>query len=99
MEVTDPELTDLDPTSELEPATELEPAAELEPADDGQSVLLNIDAASQVARVCVELGVVSVEGGETWDHEERRVAQFAADGCSCNLGPNGSPCNKLLSVI
>ena len=101
MEVTDPEPTaDLDSTSELEPAAELEPAV----ADGEQSVLLDIDAAvseaaSQVAMGQVELGVVVVEGDKAWDHEKRKVAQFVAHGCSCNLGPKGTPCHKLFSAV
>ena len=101
MEVTDPEPTaDLDTTSELEPAAELELAA----ADGEQSVLLDIDAAvseaaSQVATGQVELGMVVVEGDKAWDHEERKVAQFVAHGCSCNLGPKGTPCHKLFSAV
>ena len=83
--------------TELEHSTdELEPAAD----DDDQSVLVDIDtvvtdAASQVATGRVELGVLLVEGDDVWDNEDRKVAQFVACGCSCNLGPKGTPCHKL----
>ena len=86
--------------TELEHSTdELEPAAD----DDDQSVLVDIDtvvtdAASQVATGQVELGVPLVEGDDVWDNEDRKVAQFVACGCSCNLGPKGTPCHKLFSA-
>ena len=95
MEVTDPE-----PTADLDTTSELEPAAE----DGKQSVLLDIDAAvseaaSLVATGQVELGVVVIEGDKAWDHEVRKVAQFVAHGCSCNLGPKGTPCHKRFSAV
>ena len=34
-----------------------------------------------------------------WGDEERGVAEFMAGGCSCNHGPNGSPCHKMLSAV
>ena len=46
----------------------------------------------------VELEAIVVDTDETFDGEERRVARYAANGCSCNLGANGSPCHQLFSA-
>ena len=85
--------------------TELECSGDQEPAADecDLSILLDIDtavseAASQVATGQVELGVPLVEGDELWGSEERKVTQFVASGCKCNLGPKGTPCHKLFSA-
>ena len=56
------------------------------------------DLSTSIATGEVELEAIVVDTDETSDSEERRVAQFAADGCSCNLGVKGSPCHQLFSA-
>ena len=55
------------------------------------------EATRLVATGEVDLGAIVIDVDEAWDGEERKVAQFVAGGCSCNLGPNHTPCHSLFS--
>ena len=69
-----------------------------EPTPHSQPLLVDtdraaIEAAAAVASGEVELEAIVTDDDGVWGDEERRVAEFMAGGCSCNHGPNGSPCH------
>ena len=64
-----------------------------------QSPLLDVEeAVSEAIELVisgeVELEVIVEEIDGVWDSEERKVVQHVAHGCSCNLGPDHSPCQS-----
>ena len=95
--------TDMDmdySTTDNETAQFVETAQYVEPAVT--SIIADVDEAVReatrlVATGEVDLGAIVIDVDEAWDGEERKVAQFVAGCCSCNLGPNHAPCHSLFS--
>ena len=55
-------------------------------------------AADLVATGEIELGSIVIDVDEVWDREKERIEAYVLCGCSCQYGPDESPCHRLFSA-